>query len=486
MSDEHPAVQPTPADLTLIDMRAITPASQGFADRHGLSLDILSRIGSDTILAHSDDAYILPHNPDEEAFNAKLFQVTHSFKRRDYMHPFFVAHGLVVLDPFTRTRLVSTHSLMIDHLHIAYRFTGQEIFYLLVGGIGGIIRFCSIPRLNCLIAMRNFGEDDAHVEWSVGVNRRLLTGLAQHEASAAQAFRHPRRATGVAIGFSGNFGHTIWQDFAGLEEIIRLQGADVIGHILAGPQTFVPVGEIFPELADREVTVIEGDVDPIATSLALPYQHLRPIGALIPAGLRQRFVRAARAHSDAAVLRRIAAIGQQRILVWITLRANLKVWLRQVSGHIEVLRRLAQEVGPIAVVLDGWNNTRADADAIREGVEPYGVEVIDILGCGVYEQILWAEASDVYSAVVGSVMFINSYFANRPGFAHGNRVHMDQAAFWTERSPGSRAPTFLDPAMIQDEKKLFDNYDFDPNLLYEGLLRIITSEVLPGRRPNAA
>lgn len=466
--------------LITIDLLAPCESDLIFAAQIGLSLNLLRIIGSDTVGFAAKGAVSFKIDDDEARFDAAVLTVTAAFRRRDYVHPFFQAGGLVSLDPFNGQRLVSTHSLVIDNLHIAYRFAGLETFYVVVGGIGGTIRFCSIPRLNCIVAMPNFGENEQHVAWSGNVHRLLVERIVQHGTEAALAFAVPRPMTGVAIGFHGNMGHTIWQDLAGLEEILHVHGPAAVHHLLVGPDPFFPVLDLFPELADRPVHYLTADDDSLLASLAMPFQHLRPIGVMIQPNLRRRIQFAAKTHCPPAVKRNIAVASMGRFVVWVTLRANLKVWTRQVSGHVEALSRLAKTVGPMLVVIDGWSNTAPDAEALRAGLEQHGITVIEILGCGLYEAILWAEAAHLYSAVVGSSLFINSYFANRPGVAHANTVHLDQAKYWAAMSPGSCAPTFIETDNIQDNGGLFDNYDFSSDLLYQKMLDLVM-EIYPER-----
>lgn len=459
--------------LLIIDLLAPRESDLAFAAQKGLSLNLVRIIGSDTIGFAAEGGMTFPIDDDEVCFDAAVLTVTAAFRRRDYMHPFFQAGGFVSLDPFNGQRLVSTHSLVIDTFHIAYRFAGCETFYVVVGGIGGTIRFCSIPRLNCIIAIPNFGENEQHVAWSGNVHRRLVEQIIRHGTEATLAFSVPRPMTAVAIGFHGNLGHTIWQDLAGLEEILHVHGPAAVQHLLVGPHPFFPLLDIFPELADRPVHHVTAEEDPLVVSLALPFQHMRPIGVMIQPNLRRRIQHAAKTHCPPAVKRQIAVACTGRFVVWVTLRANLKVWTRQVSGHIDALRQLATDVGPMLVVIDGWDNTAVDAAALRAGLEQHGITVIEILGCGLYEAILWAEAAHLYSAVVGSSLFVNSYFANRPGVAHANTVHMHQANYWAAMSPGSCAPTFIEIENVKDEGRLFDNYDFPPELLYQKMSTLV-------------
>ena len=310
-----------------------------------------------------------------------------------------------------------------------------------------------------------------------------MAEIVRHAEAWPAACTAPRHATGVALGFWPNFGHFIWQEISGLAEILAVHGPGAVSHVLVGPHAELGVAGVFPELADPPILSLS-DKDMFEATWQLPFQHLRPIGVLIHPTLPDRIMRAAEQEAHPAAKARIAELSQRHFIVWITLRKNKKVWLQQIDGHVAVMRRLAAEVGPLAVVIDGWANTREDATAIRQALEP-DVTVVDIIGRPVYDLLLWARAAHLYSAVVGSQLYVNSYFARRPGVAHGNRRHLDQATYWAAQSLGSCVPDFMTRSEVGSGDDLFDDYDFPPDLLYRKLHRLIRRHY-PDRLAGAA
>ena len=152
-----------------IDLEAPDDAAQDLAGRCGLRLDLLRVIAEDRVGFAADGAREPAITPEEVEFDRLLLQVTPTFRRRRYQHGFFQAGGLVTLDPFTGARLVSTQSFPFNPLHIAFRFEGLETFFVVIGGIGGTVRFCCIPRLDCLILTPSPGEDAGHKDWSLSL-----------------------------------------------------------------------------------------------------------------------------------------------------------------------------------------------------------------------------------------------------------------------------------------------------------------------------
>ena len=460
----------------IIDLGALTPDMVALAAAWGVSIPILLAICNDQIGFAADGAAFPRRTQDELRAGAEILRDTEMFGFRNHQPAFFQAGGLVSIDPFSGQRLVSTHSFPFEAHHIAYRFAGLETFYVVIGGIGGVVRFFSFPRQNGMVLAQVPGEHEAHKGWSRTLHRRLMSAILRHGAEVAEIVKAPRHATGVAMGANQNLGHFIWQELSGLEEILQTHGPASVRHLLLGPYVHLPIADLFPELADRPVHQYPETPDRFALTLPLPYQHIRPTNVLIRPSLRQRIFRLCEARVAEDIKARMATLRAGKFVFWITLRTHNKCWVRQVDGHIAVLCRLAGEVAGLAVVLDGWTDTRDAANAVAAGL-PAEIEIVDTIGCTLYETFLWARTAHLYSCVVSTGLHFTAHFAACPGVAHANSQHLRQRGFWTYLAPGSCPPTLLDPSEVRDmsDSGLYDNYDFDPDLLYQRLREIIAA-----------
>jgi hypothetical protein len=465
----------------VVDLAAISPEAKQFAAALGLSLGILLAICNDEVGFGADGGVSFRLTAEEIEAESKIRDESGQFHLSGYLHPFFEASGLVSVDPFTGDRLVSTHSFVFDHLHIAYRFAGLEAFYVVIGGIGSVVRMIAFPRLNCLVMAHVPGEDERHKQWSIALYGSLLSSMLRQGAEMTSIFQAPRHKTGVAIGSWPNLGHFIWQELSGLEDVLLIHGPAAVRHLILGPHTYLPVGEVFPEIADKPMDTYTSAPNSFITTFRLPYQHIRPTNVFIRRSLRERIFRVSEAHVGAELQARISALHANRFVFWITLRSHNKSWLRQVDGHIQVARRLAQEIPNFVVLLDGWVDTRDAGNAIRAGLEP-DVQVVDTIGCPLYETFLWARAAHIYSSVVSTGLHFTAHFAGCPGVAHGNSQHLRQVAFWNYLAPASCPPMLFAPTEVQDvtDGGLYDSYDFEPELLYQRL-RSLTERYYPQR-----
>jgi hypothetical protein len=459
----------------VIDLSSLTPEMKLFADSVGMSLTAFDAIFTDMV-GFGTEGGVKPRANDVETAHVEAIRSATggTYGTRAYLQPFFQAGGLVAVDPFTGRRCVSTHSFLFDNLHIAYRFSGIETFYVVIGGIQGLVRFCCIPRLDCIVLTLVASETEGHKSWSCGLYRHLMFNILEAGPGFAQVLHQPRRALGVAIGSHPNLGHFIWQELAGIEEILLTHGPGVIRHILVGPHAPLPVLEIFPELGDRPVTTYDNPTDVLAATFELPYQHMRPIHASISVGLRRRIFDYAERVLPPLRQDFIADAEQKFFIFWITLRSHNKAWVDQVDGNTDVIRRLAAEIPNFAVLLDGWTDTREVANAIKSKLPPE-ITVIDTIGCSLPETLIWARSIHIYAAPVSTGLHFPAHFGNRPGVAHANVQHLRQDGFWNNLAPSTINPTMLAPDDVRDMSNgdLYDSYEFPPDLLYRRLRELI-------------
>jgi len=346
--------------------------------------------------------------------------------------------------------------------------------------VRGEIVLCGFPRLDFIVHFPVGGEWDIHKAWSVEVYHDLLSKILQHRSLFAHAIQGNRTDTGAIVGRTENLGHYVWQDLAGLEEILENFGEHAIKHLIVGCHAKFDVVAVFPELANIPVVRLAREGADFEDILPLPFQHLRPIGVRASDRLRRRILRAAdeRVPEDVQIRARQAAADA--LLVLVNLRQHNKAWVHQIDGHITVLRRLAQDVGKLKVVFDGFADTADIADAIRRGVGPE-IETINPIGCDVYETTVWARAAHVYSSVVSTGLVFTAWLAGRPGVAHSNVAHLDHGTSYHLIWEGSCPPTFIAKSDVRDVGEgYYDNYDFEPDVLYR-LLRELVAQYYPSK-----
>jgi hypothetical protein len=418
------------------------------------------------------------YNEFEEALFRKSF-----VRDASYVDTIFSFGGMLVRDPFTGTVVKSSHSFLIDDYHVAFRFESVEAFYVMVGQTYGHRIALLVPRLRLVVVFQQALESPALLAWIVKCSDRLIELLLQEREGLSAVLSRPSLGGAVQIGFRQNLGHYVWQELQGIADLLSAHGAEAIGQLILGPYRPFDPRELFPELSDTPVTEVRDSRHPFAATFRLPYQPVRPVGLRIGRELRRRIQLAVDRKISNDVRQSVEELTRSRFCIWINLRHHNKAWKQQVPGTIDVMNRLHQIIPDLAIVFDGFSDTKAICSEIVNGLNP-GIEVRDTIGCSLEESLVWARSVHLYSSVVGSGLIINSWLSRKPGVAHANVAHLRQASFWSLVAEDAIAPQFLSPEAVTDDETMYGSYDFDAALLL-GSLTSLARQFYPERVKDA-
>jgi hypothetical protein len=381
-----------------------------------------------------------------------------------YVDTILMSGHFLALCPISGRAVSSEGSFVVDPHHIAYRFRGEVVFYLLVGRFHGRRSALCIPSHRLLIGLDVPEVGPPILGWVANVMRRLIAcSLAEPDKFRARIASDTDGLTLVAGG-TGNFGHHVWQELTGIAKLLAAGHLPRVRSLLVGPHTWFSLDQVFPEFAGIPVTKCGTSEEMLVNGLDQPGTILRPVGMQISEDARFRCWRAATVALGSEEIGRISAAGAQSQLVWINLRAHNKRWVSQVDGYSSLLNSLQAEFGNIGVVYDGWIDTAQIRDEIDRRLRADIVRH-DTLGASIESSLAWAEAVTTYVSVVGSGLVLNSWLAHKPGIAHANRVHLRQCSFWNSVSPGMVPVTFVDSAAVTCDGTGYGNYDFDWRVL---------------------
>lgn len=392
--------------------------------------------------------------------------------RAHYVETIFAAGGMLARDLVTGKVLRSVRSLLLDRHHIAYHFAGNVDFFVIVGRWRGE-KICLVaPSLDLIVRFPYLERSEAERQWTLG----LLESIKRLPPNPNDPAISGNRDVVVAIGLGGNLGHFIWQELAGLEEMISQYGPERITSVLVGRHAALDVAKLFPELPGPKIHMISSDDPAILyqASVTFPGHIVRPVGQTIRKTLRTRIIEAAMGELDHHISEKIRQASSKHQLVWINLRAHNKCWSSQVPGTIAMTIALKAKFPRIALVLDGWADTREIVDAIKNGL-PSDVVVFDTVGCKLAESIVWANSISAFCSVVGSGLVLNSWIASKPGFAHGNSAHLSQARFWNLVTEDATKVTFLQPDQVSNSTDMYGNYEFDWKIAADHLTNVLAA-----------
>jgi hypothetical protein len=382
-------------------------------------------------------------------------------------------HFLTVC-PVSGRPVKSSGSFVVDSHHIVYRFCGDVVFYLFVGRFHARRAALCIPSKNLLLTLDVPERGIAISKWVAYSMQRLIeSSLAEPDRFLARTHSSPGQLA-LVVGGMRNFGHHIWQELSGIDDLVGSENFGKVSSLLVGPHTWFKLDRVFPELAHLPLVACATPEQMVVCGAAVPGTIVRPIGMQISSGLRLRIRRAAAAAIGPEQVAAIAAAGARTHLIWINLRAHNKMWQSQVDGYANLLNALHQEFGNIGVVYDGWKDTTEIRDDINARLDPAIIRH-DTIGVSIDASVIWADAVTAYVSVVGSGLVLNSWLIQKPGIAHANRVHLDQRTFWNSVSSGMIPTTFIPGSAVSDQGGFYGNYDFDWHILLPHLREALSS-----------
>jgi hypothetical protein len=368
-------------------------------------------------------------------------------------------HFLTVC-PASGRPVKSDGSFAIDGHHIAYRFAGAMVFYLIVGRFHGRRSALCIPERNLLVTLNVPERGLAISRWVAESMRGLIAYSTAEPTKFASCISLGSDDLTLVIGGMPNFGHHVWQELAGIAELLSDRSFPKVRSLLVGPHTWFQLDKVFPELAGLPVVKCMNAREMLAGGFNGAGTLVRPVGTMIDEELRRRLRNAAGEVLGPDLVSKVLDLGAQSRLVWINLRAHNKKWNNQVEGYAGLLNALHDEFGNIGVVYDGWADTAGIRDDIDRRLHT-GIVRHDTVGASIETSLLWAGAVTAYVSVVGSGLVINSWLTLKPGVAHANRSHLNQRSFWNRVSDGMIPATFINNQDVTDDGTLYGNYDLE-------------------------
>jgi len=396
---------------------------------------------------------------------------THS-RHLTYLDTLLATNRALAWCPLSGRAVRADESALIDTYHIAYGFSGEERFYLIVGRWHG--RKCALflPSRK-LIVLINAPEKSTAMTGMIIKSMEWLAHYKDIHPDASQS-RTLSEGNGfvLTMATTANLGHQIWQDLSGLELMIDQGLADKINRIIVCNNAKFDIGALFPELPPGTVRNVGDSRNMRDAAYREHGTIIHPVGYQISQSLRERIWRVSRAEVGPVRAAEIDEAAKDRKLIWINLRSHNKSWINQIDGHVAVLEALQKEFGNIGVVYDGWTDTLEVRDAIDAKLSP-DILRFNTVGCQLSESILWANVVSAYISVIGSGLVINSWLSSTPGVAHSDHVHLLQATAWPSVAPDAIPPIFLTKDQIESGVNIYSNYDFDWQHLLEPLSEIL-------------
>jgi tetratricopeptide (TPR) repeat protein/ubiquinone/menaquinone biosynthesis C-methylase UbiE len=381
--------------------------------------------------------------------------------------------------PFTGRVLRSDRSFYIQHDPsvpiLIYQFQSTEIFYLIVGGWGGVKICVYFPRLDLVIKLSD--------EWSTWLSsEKIINQFKAHAVTFGRQIKSymsnkETKEVVAIVGTISNLGHYFWNQISGLYYLYENNLLHKIDKFLIGTNEYLELDAIFPEISPEKIVRLSDNNSIFRTVLENNYFALYATNSFIKDDLATRIQTAAVNKCSQSFLENVKAAKKHFPLIWINLRSHNKAWISQLEGYANIITKIFEDYPGMAVVFDGFSTEKVYMEQIQALISP-NVKTYNALECPVYETIVWAGRVDTYIAVIGSGLTLVTWIANKPGVAHSDRGHYSQLPFWLEVRENSVDPVPVPVDCIIDvgtSEWGWLNYDCDWKVIYDEVIKVVKS-----------
>jgi hypothetical protein len=379
--------------------------------------------------------------------------------------------------------LTVSGSLCFNHFSYAYRVEEPEaglVYFLLASEHHARLLGLYIPSEGLVISGDAWSRQSL-VAIMPAVHTTFLTYFCQFGDTLVRSFGRPGRKRVAVSMRESHLGHQLWNEFSGLEAIIRNVPRQDLPQItsLGGRAhgCFGPLDKIFPEFrgkirdelqSEREIYEYANNNDVILA---------RFTGLFVSKEMRDRIIGYMQQTNDfrAAIESRNHHAGP---VIMIGLRVENRTVVDQTTFLKNLIRHIATVIPGCTIVLDGQNRrddtepvgSFSDKIAIRSPLDVeaelceaamasavgQNVTVVTTTGNTIASSIGWAYAADCFIAIWGAGLAKYRWICNKKGLVLSSKYHLlnpaEMSIYHTTTTMENPASlVYADPACVEDD-----------------------------------
>ena len=397
--------------------------------------------------------------------------------------------------PSTGQLLQSNRSILVNGLIFYYRFVGDEVFYLIIGGNEFTKDVIYFPRLELIIQLKSTAQLSYNIRGlCTGQKTTQLKVLLVNNWQIMKQYlsnvEPAQKCSVVGINFSTY--HHLVNELSGIEKIYESGfWLQIDKFLVIGPEYYGGIDEIFPEIPSNKVErfnywqttqstswKIRASVHAEASKEILKNNYFAfKLGDRgVSDDLRNRL------HQVSLIKCSSDCLGEIEAL-WVSFRTHFRTWISQVEGIANIVKGLADDFPNLAVVFDGYTRidiggnllisekdeeiikTEKDVVSQIQSLFPPNIKVYNLIGSPMYEIVVWANAIDLYIVPRGSGDVKMKHLVSKPGFLHSN----------TKLKSNLSKNKIVDLPQQGEKDPKNISYDFDWKIAYKKLLEIASS-----------
>ncbi|PSB39929.1 hypothetical protein C7B69_00905 [filamentous cyanobacterium Phorm 46] len=336
--------------------------------------------------------------------------------------------------PLSQEKVRSDQSFFIDRgCHVTfYRFLGSQVFYLI--SISYLTKdslfplsALYFPNKELIIFMFDKNHKNKNYENYTIQAVNTFKSYTLHYLEDCKFYldnKISKKLSTVLGGVDRNIGHYFLNEVSAIKELYETGKLNQLKALLV-TSNYLDIKEIIPEITAESPNLLTYNVEhklPASVFQICLRNNLLvlPLGcANMSEDLLDRINDVALKKCQPEFLDKVLESRQHFPLLWISIRTHKRVWLSQVEGIVNIIKKLALDFPNVGVIFDGVPRDQAVMEKIAYLI-PSTIETYNALDCTVSETIVWARAIDLFVAPFGAGM-IFTCIANKPGVAHGPR-----------------------------------------------------------------
>jgi len=372
--------------------------------------------------------------------------------------------------PFSGEELSAIAGFWFHHQLLVYYFRGIQPFFVFISTVRTRRTVIYAPSAKTLLVY--YPNDWRKPEDTVAT---LQEFLVKNWNSAHRYFSSNDRVLTYHAGFCWSIAHNLHDDLGGLQAVVDAGLADRIDKIVVGRNNhFGKIEEIFSDIPAHQFQHLEKSETYSELSvryLKERYFPIRVFGTQVPSNLAEKVVLHCLGRCADETKRKIQnTVRRCYPLISITIRTRSRTWVDQVNGINYLVRSIASDFPNVGVVVDGVNQF-ASPDMVEEerqvsaelkaSLDGSGVEIIDTIGCPLFESVAWANAVDMYVAPHGAGLTKCHWLGNKPGVVHSNhRIVSRVIGSWFDGTDieDANAPLYVGPGSVKTRPASGEEY----------------------------
>ena len=410
---------------------------------------------------------------------------------------------IYTLSPFSDSILRSNHSFLVNYWEIGhhdlqafcYRFIGENVFYLIIGGMGNEKTGLYIPELDIIIIFVA-AIQTAKLDETINKLKSYMVSYCQPVKSYILNTHSKPLVNQIGLFF--NIGHYVWNELSGIDIINHNDLMQkVVNIFLIGAGDYFGAMEIFPEIIHtNNVIQVKDAFDAFKAIVNNNYLALRIVGSYMKQELIDKIIQVSLTKCSPNFLEQVKAAKQKCFpIIGIQFRTGSRVWSSQVEGLANIINKLYEEFSNLGVVFDGWSsipgqeysldvtsvNIQRDK-AVEEQIKnliPSGIPTYSAIGATTYETVIWwHQAIDAGIEPLSGGLLFSSWIADKPGVIHSRSdlYHTWVQAFTTAYCRENLVGSKIFVGAHQDCPGDYNsNYECDWEVIYNEALKLINN-----------